>query len=236
MDKPIEIAEGIFWVGYHEPDQGLQCNPYLLIDGQEAILFEPGGVLHFPVVKEKVLSLVKPEQISTIIVSHQDPDLCASIPLFEKLLPKVKVVTHSRASVLSRHYGIQSEFYHVDQNNWELELESGRKLEFHFTPYLHFPGAFVTFDPQSGVLFSGDLFGAFSFDWQLFANEDYPEAVKAFHENYMPAHTILEEAMKRLEELPIRTIAPQHGSVIRENVPAYLKLLRELDCGDYMLY
>ncbi len=129
----------------------------------------------------------------------------------------MKVAAHSRASVLCRHYGIQSGFYHVDENNWQLELRSGRKLEFHFTPYLHFKGAF-------------------SFDWQLFANRDYPEAVKAFHENYMPARTILEHAIQRLEKLPIKVIAPQHGSVIREDIYSYLRLLRALDCGDYMFY
>ncbi len=57
MDKPVQVGARVWWVGYYEPGQGLQCNPYLLIDGQEAIPFEPGGVLYFPVVKRRSYQL-----------------------------------------------------------------------------------------------------------------------------------------------------------------------------------
>lgn len=61
------------------------------------------------------------------------------------------------------------------------------------------------------------------------------EAMKAFHENYMPSSRIVNFAMKKLEKLDIRTIAPQHGSVIRENISAYIDTLKDLQCGDYLL-
>lgn len=36
--EPIEIAEGIFWVGYADNNRGLHCNPYLIIEGNEAVM------------------------------------------------------------------------------------------------------------------------------------------------------------------------------------------------------
>lgn len=236
--KPFEIADGIHWIGFNDKSNGFHCNPYVLIDGAQAVVFDPGSVPHFPVVLSKLCKLVSFDQITHIIVTHQDPDLCAAIPKFEELIYGVggscKITTHERASVLIAHYGVRSEFYHIDQNDWKLTLDSGRELQFIFAPYLHFPGAFMTYDSKSKILFSGDIFGGFSFDWNLFANEYYMEAMKAFHENYMPSNKILRTAMNKLDAYDIQMIAPQHGSIIRDNVREYIDALRNLDCGDYI--
>lgn len=236
--KPVEVAGGIYWVGFDDKESGLRCNPYLMLDGDEAVLFDPGSAPHYPQVLSKVTRLIPFERISHIIVTHQDPDLCGAIPRFEELVYGVggsmRIVTSSRASVLIAHYGIRSKFYNVDMEGWSLTLRSGRRLRFIFTPYLHFPGAFMTWDEKSGVLFSGDIFGAFSFDWSFYANETYGDAMAAFHENYMPSSDILRRAMEKLDGLDIKLIAPQHGSIIKENPRRYIDILKRLECGDYM--
>jgi flavorubredoxin len=239
ISGPVEIAENIFWIGFDDKDAGLHCNPYVMIDGDEAVVFDPGSVPHYPIVIQKLAKLVEFKKIKYFIVTHQDPDLCGAIPKFEELIygndGKAQIVAHTRASVLIAHYGVKSPFYNVDLNDWSLTLASGRELRFVFAPYLHFPGAYMTYDTKSKILFSGDLFGAFSFDWNLYANEYYMEAMKAFHENYMPSNAILRTAMARLDNLDIRMIAPQHGSIIDKDIRMYIDSLRELDCGDYIL-
>ncbi|MBI4665468.1 MAG: MBL fold metallo-hydrolase [Nitrospinae bacterium] len=238
VSKPVEIAENIWWIGFNDKNAGFHCNPYLMIDGDEAVVFDPGSIPHFPVVLSKLCKLVSFNQISNIIVTHQDPDLCASIPRFEELIygteGQCNVVAHSRATILIAHYGVRSEFYNIDQHDWKLTLKSGRELKFIFTPYLHFPGAYMTYDANSKILFSGDLFGGFSFDWSLYANEYYMEAMKAFHENYMPSNQILRHAMNKLDNLDIKMIASQHGSIINKDIRKYIDALKNLDCGDYI--
>mgnify|MGYP001188994153 FL=1 len=234
--KPEEIAPNIHWVGYAEEWAGLHCNPYLIDDGEDVILIEPGSVPHFSNVARMVSEVVNPARINYILVSHQDPDLCASIPKFEEFVsPDLQIITHSRAAVLLPHYGIKAPYFNIDANNWQLTLKSGRVLKFVFTPYMHFPGSFMTYDTKSKILFSGDVFGGLSFDWSLYANEYYPEAMKAFHENYMPSRTILENAMNKLRELDISMIAPQHGSIINKDIDKYIDILANLECGDYLL-
>ncbi len=237
ITKAIEIAEKIYWVGHYDPETALVSNPYLLVDEEEAILIDPGSVLDYHQVSRKVFTTVEPDSINYIILHHQDPDICASTPRFEEVVnPYRQVITHSRAAVLVVHYGIKSPFYLVDRNDWELTMKSGRKLRFIFTPYLHFPGAFVTYDEKTKTLFTSDLFGGFSYDWSLYANDYYLEAVKAFHENYMPSKEILSHSIKKLRDLDIKMIAPQHGSIILEkDIPRYLDALEDLDCGDYLL-
>ncbi|MFA7322924.1 MAG: diguanylate cyclase [Candidatus Nanopelagicales bacterium] len=230
--RPVEIAEGIFWVGVADHPLGLQCNPYLMMDDDDAILVDPGSVLDFEYVLAQVEQLIPVNRISTITLSHQDPDLCSSVPLFEKAGFQGVVATHWRASVLQRYYNFASPFYLVNEHDYRLELRSGRPIDFIPTPYLHFPGAVATFDPRTKVLFPGDLFGAFSVNWSFKADKDvYIEGMKAFHEHYMPSNDNLRPVMEVLLGMDISVIAPQHGSVITEDIRDYIVALRDLECG-----
>ncbi len=238
-NEPIKVAEGVYWVGFYDEKANFHCNPYLLIDGSEAILIDPGSIPHFPVVARKVFSLVKPKQITKIILHHQDPDLCASVPIFEDLIARsdMKIVLHPRAGFLVWHYGVKSEFINIDEKQ-TIEFGDGRKLKFVNAPYLHTPGVFMTYDEKTKTLFSSDLFGAFSKpDWSLYANVDaYLEEMAAFHAPYMPSKEILAHTMSKLEKMDIDMICSQHGSIIsgKENVKKAITFLKNLDCGDYL--
>lgn len=234
VGKRTEIADGIYWVGFNEDAIGLQCNPYLLVDHDEAVLFDPGSVLDFEYVLENVKSIIPIEKINYVVLHHQDPDFCSSVPLFEKAGAQFTVVTTWRTQTLVKYYGIQSKYYIMDVNDFKLRLSSGRELQFVPTPYLHFAGAVVTYDKQTKTLLSSDLFGGFSNNGELYASKDYIEKVKAFHEHYMPSNDILRPVMELLLLMDIRMIAPQHGSIIRQDIPKYIKALRDLECGTFM--
>ena len=216
---PREIASGVFWVGAAHQAAPLNCNPYLLVDGNEAVLIDPGSPLDFPEVLKNVQSLIALSQIKYIVLQHQDPDFCAATPLFEQAGFVGQLATHWRAAHLIKYYGVTSSFYLVNEHNWELAFGNDRKIMFVPTPYLHFPGAIASYDPSSRVLFSSDLFGAFADNCPLFADEwpgqNYQEAMQSFHEHYMPSNAILRPVMENLAQFDIACIAPQHGSVIR---------------------
>ena len=230
----IQIENGIYWVGSSDESVGLKCNPYLMIDDGEGILFDPGSVLDFETVYRNIKKLIPLEQIRYVVLHHQDPDLCSSVPLFEKAGVKFQIVTHWRAAILIKYYGVISPFYIINENEFKLRLKSGRELSFVTTPYLHFPGAFVTYDLHSKILFSSDLFGAFSYNWMLFADDSYIEKMKMFHEHYMPSNEIIRPVMEKLLLIDIAMIAPQHGSIIKDNVVNHIKVLRDLECGEYL--
>jgi len=232
-DKPLEVAPNIFWVGFFDRDAGFHCNPYLLIDGDEAVLFDPGTKPHLKEIIGKVTEVINPRMITHIVLHHQDPDLCAAVPEMEKFLnPALRIVASWRAGILIAYYGIEAPFYYVDRNKYKLQLKSGRVLKFIPTPFCHCPGSIVTFDEVSGALFSSDLFGAFSYDWSLFANPYYMEAMRAFHEPYMASKEILRKNIERIERFPVKLILPQHGSILKdEQVKEAFGVLKNLDCG-----
>jgi len=239
FSKPIEIAPDVYWIGYVIPDDPFQCHVYLIKNGSESILIDPGSMITFPVVLEKLTSLVELKDIKYIIMHHQDPDIVGCYSTFEKIMPKGEryIVTHWRTEMLLKHYMWDTPFYLIDQHNWKLKAGK-RELEFVFTPYAHFPGAFCTYDKKTGILFSSDLFGGLTDEFSLFAKDvdDYFEAAKPFHKHYMPSREVLHHALKQVQKKRPLMIAPQHGSIIkRDMINPLIEKLKELECGLYLL-
>lgn len=233
-DNSVPVTRDIHWVGFYDEEAQLHCNPYLLTDGDEAVLFDPGSIPHFPIVMRKVIDLVSPGTISLIIASHQDPDLCGNLAVVEDVVDRrdLLIAAHSRSVRLIRHYGVRSNFYEVDENHFAYTLKSGRVLEFIFTPYLHAPGAIMTYDRKTQTLFSSDIFGAISRDWSLFAGKNYLEPMAIFHQIYMPTNKIMRPLMEQLEKLPLQRILPQHGSVLEDaQMTEAMAFLKQLPCG-----
>ncbi len=237
--KAIEIAPDVFWVGYVIPDDPFQCHVYLIRNKDESILIDPGSMITFPVVLEKITSVLPLRDIKYIIAHHQDPDIVGCFSTLEKLFPKGEryVVTHWRAQMLLKHYQWKTPFYLVDENDWKL-VAGERELEFIFTPYAHFAGAFCTYDKKSKILFSSDLFGGLTPEFQLFAKsaEEYFEYAKIFHKHYIPSKEILKYNLNKFLKKDISMIAPQHGSIIKkEFIKPLIEKLSELDCGVYLM-
>lgn len=231
--QPVEIASGIYWVGKRFEDDSIDCNPYLVIDGDEAVLLDPGSIIDFSYVRDAVASLIPLEKISLIIAHHQDPDICGSITEFYRSGVTAPVAMHWRTSVLVHYYGIQNVPWLVSENSWQWSFSSGRTLRFLPAPYCHCPGCIMTYDQQSGVLFSSDLFGSLDTSKELFAGPEYLEKMKAFHAHYMPSHEILSPVMRSLMPLDISMIAPQHGQIIRNAIPEHISVLEALECGTF---
>jgi diguanylate cyclase (GGDEF)-like protein len=139
--------------------------------------------------------------------------------------------------MLLKHYVWETPFYLIDEHNWKLKAGK-RELEFVFTPYAHFPGAFCTYDKKTGILFSSDLFGGLTEEFSLFAKdvESYFEAAKPFHKHYIPSKEVLNHALKQIEKKHPSMIAPQHGSIIKkEIIEPLINKLKDLECGLYLL-
>ncbi len=234
----VEIAPRVWWVGQELKGDAFQCHVYLIEHGDQSVLIDPGSVLTFNDTFRKIEEIIPFSDIRYFICHHQDPDITGALDMIDNLITRddACIVTHWRAEVLLKHFNLKTPMWLVDGNDWRLDL-GGRVLSFIFTPYLHFPGAFCTFDGQSGILFSSDLFGGFGGEFSLFArDESCFEPIKTFHEHYMPGGDILRHSLQVLEKEPISMIAPQHGSIIPTPlVRPIIEKLKGLECGLYLM-
>lgn len=235
--EAVQIAPNIYWVGMHLKNDPFQCHPYLIKNGNESILIDPGSMIEFSETVRKIKSIMDIGSIKYIILHHQDPDLAAAVPEIEKLINRadLQIVTHSRMSVLIKHYLVTSSYYEIDKHDNRLVTSSGFRLDFLTTPYCHSPGAFVSYDPDSKTLFSGDIFGGIDDSWDFYADESYFDKAKQFHKEYMPSKDIFNYALGKIEKLDINLIAPQHGSMIEKRyISKLIKDMKSLDCGLYI--
>jgi len=235
FSNSIAVTRDIHWLGFHESDHGLHCNPYLLVDDQDVLLIDPGSVPDFSVVMRKVLDVVDLHAITYIVAQHQDPDVCGNIPVAEDVIenPGLMVVAQAETVRLIQHLGIKSKFLGVNRNH-SLTLKSGRVIDFIATPYLHSPGAMITYDRKTKSLFTSDIFGSIDTkEWGLFAGSDQAiEAMRPWHQLYMPSSRILRPCIEMIEKMDVVRILPQHGSILEgEYISKAIAMLKELPCG-----
>ena len=150
-----------------------------------------------------------------MIFCHQDPDVAASITDWLELNPDIKVMTTPRTNVLLPFYG-KSEYQFFDVTEKEFVFKTGNKLRFIESPFLHFPGAFTTYDETSKFLFSGDIFAALDIEWSLVV-EDFnihKMAMDLFSKDYFASNIATKGYAMKIEPMDIEAILPQHGSII----------------------
>ncbi len=241
-DKPTPLYQddqhAVYWLGIPE-DSAFRCNTYLIVDGQEAIIVDPGGYGSFDFVKNRVAQIVSPDKVAALIVCHQDPDVAASMTNWLKLDPKIKIVTSVRTNILLPYYGIADyDFVNINENPvWY--FNSGRQLKFIESPFLHFPGAFTTYDELSGFLFSGDIWASIDMDWRLVVDDFNRHELKLnlFHIDYMASNIAARGFVARLRNIEINALLPQHGSIIpKKHVAKALSYLHDLRCGVDLIY
>ncbi len=241
--KPVEIAHRVWWVGTRLPDDRFQCHAYLIENGSDSVLVDPGSPLTIDATLDLVTQVVPLEHIRSLVCHHSDPDIAAALPRLSDVLPRpdVQVVTEWRAAALLRHYGHRFEYYLVEANDWVLQLGADRQLQFQLTPYLHFPGALVSFDSATATLFSSDLFGGFVPDASVLISDDVDyiiEQARPFHQHYMPSNNLLRAGLNRIQQRwpGIERIAPQHGHLIpRHAVARVFEELKNVECGVFTL-
>ena len=237
-NDPIEIAPGVFHLGVQDATNSFSNIPYLIVDGDEALILDPGSAKpeFYATVLRKVHAIINPKQIKYMVVQHQDPDLCAALPLFEKIVdPDVKIMAPLESQILLQHYGCIHDTLPVDDGD-VLTMKNGRTIVFAMIPYCHFIGSMVTYDVQTKLLFSSDAFGGFTGRNNLYADEDYPTQLTMFLGQYLGSKRALEYALKRVELLDktngVEMICPQHGCLIKkEQIPIYLEAAHNLEVG-----
>jgi flavorubredoxin len=237
-NRPISVADGIYWVGSYDARSYLHCNPYLVVAGDMAVLIDGGSRSDFATVMMKILQAeIDPTQIAVLIYQHADPDLCGSMSNMVDICKnsQLRIFSNTIDKEFLKYYLHQDRSHlvdSIDKHAYRYNL-NGRILSFHPTPYAHSSGSYITYDLKTKTLFTSDLFGSIAPKWDLFLNladdcivcddtstcklgKEYCliRSMISFHKQIMPCCKALKHAMGIIKELAPDIIAPQHGSII----------------------
>ncbi len=228
----------VYWLGLPEAT-AFRSNTYLIVSGDEAIIVDPGHRAYFDRVFERVEKIIDPGRVVGMILCHQDPDVAASMLDWLNVNPSMKVISSPRTNVLLPYYGGGEYIFHDIVDKPVYRFNSGYEIEFIEAPFLHFAGAFASFDRHSQLLLSGDIWAAIQMEWQLVVNDFEPHQgyLDLFHLDYMASSIACSGFVEKVRPLPISAILPQHGSIISSrDVEAALDYLDKLQCGTDIIY
>lgn len=244
----VEISENSWWVGRRNPDSMLQMNIYLrqFLNGKRCInyLIDPGSPFDYQTISDKVSSVIGDiSNIHLYSINQYDPDVAMNAGILKTLNPKAICLTSEDNWHMLLHYEINPKSVKfIDKlKEFRLKLVTDNELHFLTAPYCPSKGAFLTYDPQTRILYSGELFsGIFDFeeDNAFYADEQHWNGIKAFHQLYLPSNKAICYALNQIEKLnPYpKIIAPQHGALIKGTmVPYFIDKLYNLQVGADLL-
>ena len=233
--RPYQLTDGLFLISPIVDEIGLVCNTYLYITNSgKAMLFDPGPARHFQGMYANLISLVQPNQILYVVLSHVDESTSSSLPLLMQSGVKGKLVTSRYSANQLQSYQPQNPTLYIEDLGMRINLV-GELLQFLPTPYLMSPGAFSSYFSHNATLLSGDLFGAVPI---VTTNEEKPltylDRMVLYHQQGVPSSSIIRPVMDMLGLYKIKKIFPQHGEPILRDASIYIDKLRELECGSLL--
>lgn len=223
-------------------DDGVQANQFLIVNGDQSALIDPGGALLYTPLSLALPPYVQPRNLSYIFASHQDPDIIGSVDnwllytqahivcskLWGRFIPH-SVPHYQKNTGADRYLLLPDEGMEIPLGDTRIKA-----LPAHF---LHSVGNFQFYDPISRILFSGDL-GASMID----AGADYTPVtdfdahiprMAGFHRRYMASNRACRWWARRARALDIDMIVPQHGLPIQgaANIARFIEWVENLVCG-----
>jgi len=223
-----EIAPKILSVGVKDWDRrlfdqliplpdGTTYNSYLILGSRKTALIDTVD----PTKSHELISNLEkagaPEpRIDYVIANHAEQDHSGTIPAILDLFPNALVVTNEKCK------GFLEDLLHIAKEKF-LTVKDGeslslgdKTLEFHFTPWVHWPETMVTYLKEDKILFSCDFFGSHLADSRLFVQDEHKvlaDAKRYYAEIMMPFRVAIKKNIEKIETLDVRFIAPSHGPV-----------------------
>lgn len=232
MNFSAKVSDGIYWVGVNDRQiaffervwplpYGVAYNSYLLTDDRNVLIDTVGECAGGSYVA-RIESLLNGRELDYLVINHMEPDHTGSLPAVLARYPHLQVLGNKKTcEILSTYYPGLSSFREVQDGE---VLSIGEKsLQFHFTPWVHWPETMMTYEVKSGTLFSGDAFGSFgAFDGAIFDDEmdalRYEDEMLRYYSNIVGKYSkMVQKALAKLSALSISTIASTHGLIWRSN-------------------
>lgn len=219
---------------------GIQSNQFLIIDGNESMVLDPGGQLTFTPLTMKLRQFLEPKLLTYIFASHQDPDIIASLEswitrtqarvicskLWSRFVPHL-VPSYLDMKIESRIMAVPDEGMNLKLGNSTLKI-----IPAHF---LHSVGNFQIYDPVSKILFSGDMGASLHDDADISPVENFNQhtsSMTGFHQRYMVNNKVCGLWANMVRQLDLDMMVPQHGKPFQgETINQFLDWISRLSCG-----
>ena len=214
----------------YEVPEGMAYNSYLIQDEKVAIM-DTVDARCAQAWKENLAEALGDRTPDYLVVHHLEPDHTGLIDWVTRQYPALQVVASTRALQMMGQF-----FDGLDLTGRSLAVKEGdtlslgsRSLTFYGAPMVHWPEVMVSWLDADRILFSADAFGKFGAlsKCGYFSEEDGDWACEArrYYFNICGKYGLQVQALlKKVLPLPLDTICPLHGPVLRGDLAPYTGL------------
>lgn len=221
-------VENILFEGLWDIPKGVNLNSYI-VKGEETAIID--GVCGWDGVPESLFELLEKidvdiKSIKYVILNHLEPDHSGWIEDLLKIHKDFEVIASDKGADIFEAFFTKDIKIRRVKDGDSLDLGNGKKLSFAMIPHVHWPDTMVTFDEESGTLFTCDAFGSFGTFEHAF-DDDYSDEELAefehetirYYANIVAAFSqFVIKAVDKCGGLDIKVIAPGHGLMWRKRV------------------
>ena len=223
-DDRLALFENVYPI-----PRGVSYNSYLLLD-EKTVLLDTVDWSQGEGFFQALKTGLNGRSLDYIIVHHMEPDHAGTLAEALKAYPAAQAVMTKKAQQMFSQFfdlDIAGRVITVAENG---TLSAGKHtFRFLTAPMVHWPEVMVSFDETDGILFSADAFGTFgSLHGRLYADQtnferDWLDDARRYYANIVGKYGAPVQALlKKAAALPIRTIAPLHGPIWRENLAWFI--------------
>ncbi len=220
--RPIEFVEGIFWIGSLHENDVLQTNTFLRVYKKGSIeipiLINAGSKKEYTDIKNRIEQVIgSVNNLKALIVMGIYSDDYTNAYNFMQVNPKLYIITTLPIARELNKLDIPMTRIRLVEyfENGTLRLATGDALRFIHTPFCPDKGSFLMYEESTGALFTGHLFSSYASDKNLSPDADIDtQSLEIFHVVNLPSTKAIQDAMKAIKYLNVKTILPKYGNVI----------------------
>ena len=231
----FEVAPGITYIGVddhtiemfenqYKVPLGVSYNSYLIKGEKTAVVdtTDDQTGTEWLANLQKALDGARPDYL---IVEHLEPDHSSLISTFAEIYPEATLVMSATAARMLPQYmdPIPEGCKIMTVKEGDLLDLGGLSLQFILAPMVHWPEVMMAYCPERKLIFSADAFGTFgALDSVM---EAWPDEAARYYFNIVGKYgQQVQNTLKKLSALDIKTICPLHGPVLTEDIPYYIGL------------
>ncbi|MDR2159618.1 MAG: FprA family A-type flavoprotein [Treponema sp.] len=221
--KTTDLFEGIWPI-----PNGVSLNSYV-VRGEKTVLIDlVRDWTGAPKQLEDCLASINMDfsHIDYLVLNHLEPDHTGYLKEFRERNPRAEIIATAKGiNLVKSFYRIETGLRIVKDGD-TLDLGGGKVLSFFETPNIHWPETMVSWDGDSGTLFSCDAFGSFGalgdrvFDDEFDGREHafFEDETLRYYANIVSSFSLfVEKAVQKLANLDIKCVAPSHGMIWRRD-------------------
>lgn len=195
-------------------NNGTSFHTYLMKGISKTVMIDIVPIEHFDAFMTELSRVISPSAIDYLVLHQANPSLAKSIEKLLILAPQIKIACSATSHRFLKQM-ISPSLEATLLNTGDVFDLGSKSLKFYTTPFAYWPDALMSFCPEEGFLFSGELFSIHHAmcDPSDTVSAYWADHIEFFDHFFSPYKAHLRRALNRVKNLQLTAVLPAHGPI-----------------------